>query len=73
MSNEQVAQFLYDPRNHGKSAQKLSELLLKQARANWLLAPANHGVQHEQFADIDDISVLLLKFEWIPPTTATET
>jgi len=25
MSNEQVAQFLYDPRNVGKSAQKLSE------------------------------------------------
>ena len=25
MSNEQVAQFLYDPRNENKSAQKLSE------------------------------------------------
>lgn len=47
MSNEQVAHFIYDPRHANKSAQKLSEMLLRQARANWLTAPANHGVQHE--------------------------
>jgi serine/threonine protein phosphatase PrpC len=41
MSNEQVAQFLYDPRNAGKSAQKLSEQLLRFSRARWLQAPAN--------------------------------
>ena len=70
MSNEQVAQFLYDPRNSNMSAQKLAELLLKQARTNWLLAPANHGVQHEQYADIDDISVLLLKLEWLSSLAA---
>lgn len=70
MSNEQVAQFLYDPRNANKSTQKLAEQLLKQARANWLLAPANQGVQHEQYADIDDISVLILKLEWLNSATA---
>jgi len=64
MSNEHVAQFLYDPRNANKSPQKLADLLLKFARSKWLQAPANHGVQHEQFADIDDISVLILKLEW---------
>ena len=36
MSNEQVAQFLYDPRNANKSAQKLSEQLLRFSRAKWL-------------------------------------
>ena len=60
-----MAQFLYDPRNVNKSAQKLSEQLLRYSRAKWLQAPANVGVQHEQFADIDDISVLLLKLEWV--------
>lgn len=45
MSNEQVAQFLYDPRNANKSAQKLSEQLLRFSRAKWLQAPANQGVQ----------------------------
>ena len=64
MTNEQVAQFLYDPRNANKNAQKLSEQLLRLARQKWLQAPANQGVQHEQFADIDDISVLLLKLEF---------
>ena len=63
MSNEQVAQFLYDPRNENKNVQKLSEQLLRLARQRWLQAPANMGVQHEQFADIDDISVLLLKID----------
>ena len=47
MSNEQVAQFMYDPRNANKSSQKLSEQLLRLARAKWLQAPANAGVQHE--------------------------
>ena len=65
MSNEQVAQFLYDPRNANKSCQKLSEQLLRYARSRWLQAPANLGVQHEQFADIDDISVLILKLDWV--------
>ena len=65
MSNEQVAQFLYDPRNANKSCQKLSEQLLRYARTRWLQAPANLGVQHEQFADIDDISVLILKLDWV--------
>ena len=64
MSNEQVAQFLYDPRNANRSSQNLSEQLLRFARAKWMQAPANQGVQHEQFADIDDISVLLLKLDW---------
>ena len=63
MSNEQVAQFLYDPRNANKSCQKLSEQLLRLARQKWLQAPANQGVQHEQFADIDDISVLIMKLD----------
>ena len=36
MSNEQVAQFLYDPRNANKSCQKLSEQLLRLARQKWL-------------------------------------
>ena len=63
ISNEQVAQFLYDPRNANKSCQKLSEQLLRLARQKWLQAPANQGVQHEQFADIDDISVLIMKLD----------
>ena len=63
MSNEDVAKFIYDPRNAGKSAQKLSEQLLRFSRARWLQAPANQGVQHEQYADIDDISVLIMKLE----------
>lgn len=44
MSNEHVAQFLYDPRNAGKSSQHLSEQLLRFSRAKWLQAPANAGV-----------------------------
>ena len=44
MSNEQVAQFLYDPINVNKSAQKLAEQLLRYSRSRWLQAPANLGV-----------------------------
>lgn len=65
MSNENVAQFLYDPRNANKSCNTIAEQLLRFARAKWLQAPANLGVQHEQFADIDDISVLVLKLDWL--------
>ena len=64
MTNEQVAQFLYDPRNQSKSAQKLAEQLLRFGREKWMLAPANQHVQIQQNADIDDISVCLLKLDW---------
>lgn len=66
MSNENVAQFLYDPRNAGKTAQQLSEMLVRLSRSRWLLVPANMGVQTEEHADIDDISVVCMKLNWVP-------
>ena len=64
MSNEQVANFIFDQRHANKSTQKLAESLLKYARQRWLTAPANMGVQSEMYADIDDISVLILRLEF---------
>ena len=44
----------------------MAENLLKYARQRWLTAPANMGVTSENFADIDDISVLILRLEYGP-------
>ena len=39
--------------------------MIKHARQRWLAAPANLGVTQEQYADIDDISVVILKLEFV--------
>ena len=65
MSNEQVAEFCCDKRWEGKSTQKIADSMIKHARQRWLQAPANVGVTQEQYADIDDISVVILKLEFV--------
>ena len=65
MSNEQVADFVCDKKWDGKGVQKISDAIIKHSRQRWLNAPANIGVTQEQYADIDDISVVILKLEFV--------
>ena len=64
MTNEQVAEFCCDKKYEGKSAQKIADAMIRTARQRWLQAPANLGVTQEQYADIDDISVIVMRLDF---------
>ena len=64
MTNEQVAEFCCDKKNETKSTQKIADAMIKHARQRWLQAPANLGVTQEQYADIDDISVIIMRLDF---------
>lgn len=65
MSNENVATFLFDIKNYNKSAQKLAESLGKECRQRWLQQASNFGVVSEALADIDDITIIVIKLEFV--------
>ena len=47
-------------------------MLVRLSRSRWLLVPANMGVQTEEHADIDDISVVCMKLNWVPAPPAQQ-